>query len=443
MEQLLVTVMSVVLSFLCLGEFTASTLASMLLSLCCIGLTLWMKTLRSRWAWVPTTLACVAPLAMPSLMPMLPAAGYACAQMGETTPLELTDRTAGARSVNARASTRTSREVVFGFAVPLIWIAPIVVGIWRTETGHMGSVPEDLPLALICSCGLLTLIAFVLGHDSRQADRMGGAWRHAQDEHRNYTRDMRSRLSYVAEERATATRMARLNERTRIARDIHDNVGHLLTRAIMQTEAARVVADAQGNTDAAKTLCEVSGTLHETMTMVRNSVHDLDDAGTDFAAMIDDAVRFDDSMQVVVNNDITHAPAAVARCCCMVIREALANAARHGSATQVQVNLHEFPSFWQLVVQDNGGSDSANQRRMPAPTTFSQSADMRGMGLANIEARVRVLNGTCTYGPNELGWRVFASIPKAGFADARSPYAVMNGDASGETDKMTRQGECS
>ena len=36
----------------------------------------------------------------------------------------------------------------------------------------------------------------------------------------------------------------------------------------------------------------------------------------------------------------------------------------------------------------------------------------RGMGLADIEARVRALGGTCTYGPNGPGWRVFASIPK-------------------------------
>ncbi len=440
MEQLLVTVMSVVLAFLCLEEFTTSTLASMLLSLCCIGLTLWMKTLRNQWAWIPPVLACAAPLAIPSLTPMLPAAGYACAQMNESEAIR-TAQTGDVQPANAQAHTRTPREIAIDFVAPLIWIAPIFVGLWRAATSHMEPTAQSPSLTLICSCGLLTLIAFIMGYESRQADRMGRAWQRAQDERRDNTRDMRLRLSYVAEERATATRMAKLHERTRIARDIHDNVGHLLTRAIMQTEAARVVADTQGNVDAAKTLCEVSGTLHETMIMVRRSVHDLDDAGTDFAAMIDDAVRFDDSMQVVVNNDITHAPAAVARCCCMVIREALSNAARHGSATQVQVNLHEFPAFWQLVVQDNGGSDSANQRRMPAPTTFSQSADMRGMGLSNIEARVRVLNGTCAYGPNELGWRVFASIPKARLADARPPYAVMSGGASGETDKMTRQGE--
>ena len=42
------------------------------------------------------------------------------------------------------------------------------------------------------------------------------------------------------------------------------------------------------------------------------------------------------------------------------------------------------------------------------------SADelMRGMGLADIESRVRALGGTAVCGPYEGGWRVFVSVPK-------------------------------
>ena len=37
---------------------------------------------------------------------------------------------------------------------------------------------------------------------------------------------------------------------------------------------------------------------------------------------------------------------------------------------------------------------------------------MRGMGLADIESRVRALGGTAVCGPYEDGWRVFVSVPK-------------------------------
>ena len=53
------------------------------------------------------------------------------------------------------------------------------------------------------------------------------------------SRSVRSRIADIDEERAQSIRMATLGERTRIAREIHDNVGHLLTRAIMQAQAGR------------------------------------------------------------------------------------------------------------------------------------------------------------------------------------------------------------
>lgn len=84
--------------------------------------------------------------------------------------------------------------------------------------------------------------------------------------------------------------MATLGERTRIAREIHDNVGHLLTRAIMQAQAGRAVAEATDDEVAARGFTTLGETLDDAMTMVRRSVHDLEDDGTDFAAQIEAAV---------------------------------------------------------------------------------------------------------------------------------------------------------
>ena len=88
-------------------------------------------------------------------------------------------------------------------------------------------------------------------------------------------------------------------ERTRIAREIHDNVGHLLTRAIMQAQAGKTVAKATNDTVAAQGFATLGATLDDAMTMVRRSVHDLEDDGTDFAAQIDDAVTSFDGISPV------------------------------------------------------------------------------------------------------------------------------------------------
>ena len=109
-------------------------------------------------------------------------------------------------------------------------------------------------------------------------------------------------------------------------------------------------------------------------------------------------------LKVDLNNGIETAPAPVCRCLATIVREALTNTVRHSSARSAQVILRDLPAFWQMVVQDDGGS----QQSQP---------DSRGMGLADMEARARALGGTANSGPNRQGWKVFVSLPKEPWSD--------------------------
>ena len=234
-------------------------------------------------------------------------------------------------------------------------------------------------------------------------------WR-IEDTERYRIRQLHGRINDLDEERAQATRMAHLSERTRIARDIHDNVGHLLTRAIMQIQAGRVVAQSKGDQSTERILDDVGKTLNEAMTTIRRSVHDLEDEGTDFASQMEEASS-EASMgrlKVDLNNGIETAPAPVCRCLATIVREALTNTIRHSSAKSAQVVLRDLPAFWQLVVQDDGGS----QQSQPDGTHPKEPELQRGMGLADMEARARALGGTANSGPNRQGWKVFISLPK-------------------------------
>ena len=285
---------------------------------------------------------------------------------------------------------------------------------------------------------LVALLGFVLGRARVSSDVARCALLRAQDMARESTRSNRLRIADIDEERAQSVRMAILGERTRIAREIHDNVGHLLTRAIMQAQAGKTVAEATNDTVAAQGFATLGTTLDDAMTMVRRSVHDLEDDGTDFAAQINDAVTSFDGISpgfaVTLANDIAKAPAPVSRCFATVIREALSNVMHHSAAHEASVTLRDFPAFWQLVIQDPGPSmpksdefqtTATQPRTMRATRVGSRlaadgaadmrgSADelMRGMGLADIESRVRALGGTAVCGPYEGGWRVFVSVPK-------------------------------
>ncbi|MGI6590126.1 MAG: sensor histidine kinase [Eggerthellaceae bacterium] len=209
-------------------------------------------------------------------------------------------------------------------------------------------------------------------------------------------RDLLARQEYEAQ-------LATMTERSRIAREIHDNVGHLLTRAIMQVEALRVV---HGQEPAVKKDFEAVGaTLNEALSTMRTSVHGLADEACDLSVQIRqtvDAACRDTGLEATCLISAGEATPQVTSCLTAVVREALSNTLRHADqATGVKVELVEHPGFWRMTITDNG--------QRPKAATNGE-----GFGLVSMEQRVRALGGTmnAAYSDRAHGFVVFVSIPK-------------------------------
>lgn len=213
------------------------------------------------------------------------------------------------------------------------------------------------------------------------------------------------------QERMRRTR-DKLQERARIAREIHDNVGHQLTRASLQTEALRVVhANEPG---VAADFADVKYTVDEALQLVRASVHALNDNAANLSVQLErivEGARSDSGPQIELEVLAEHAPANVANCFAAVLREALSNAMHHAHAKTITVRCMEHPSFYQLIVTDDGAD----------ATPASSSNVAEGMGLVSMRERVEALGGTFTAGlrAGAPGWRVFATVPKQQGDDAR------------------------
>ena len=200
-------------------------------------------------------------------------------------------------------------------------------------------------------------------------------------------------------------RAAALSERTRIAREIHDGVGHLLTRLLLQVKALQVVHRDESGVVA--DLTTLDGGLDEALDSMRRSVHALSDDGEELATSLNllgsrcgiESVRVDCSTEA-------EPPAVVARCVVAVVREALTNAARHGGAHSARVAVTDYPAFWQVTV-DNDGTVPAEGE--PAVGCRVGS----GLGLRSMTERVEALGGRVRITPRPR-FTVFATIPKDG-----------------------------
>lgn len=252
---------------------------------------------------------------------------------------------------------------------------------------------------------ILSVAATLLSLRTAQLEREQQRMRCTRDELQERALALEARNRDLADRQDYEVELATLAERARIAREIHDNVGHQLTRASLQTEALRVVHADEPRI--AADFADVKRTVDEALQLVRASVHALNDNAVDLSVQLErivEGARSDGGPQIELEVMTEHAPANVANCFAAVLREALSNAMRHAHAKTITVRCMEHPSFYQLIVTDDGTG---------GVRTGARSAT-GGMGLASMRERVEALGGTFTAGSRvgASGWRVFATIPK-------------------------------
>lgn len=259
---------------------------------------------------------------------------------------------------------------------------------------------------------ILSIAATLLSLRTAQLEREQKRMRRTRDKLQERALALEARNRDLADRQDYEIELATLAERARIAREIHDNVGHQLTRASLQAEALRVVhADEPG---VAVDFADVKRTVDEALQLVRASVHALNDNAVDLSVQLErivEGARSDGGPQIELEVLAEHAPANVANCFAAVLREALSNTMRHACAHAVTVRCMEHPSFYQLIVTDDGAGG----------VQASGHGAAEGMGLASMRERIEALGGTFTAGPRAGagGWRVFATVPRQQGDDAR------------------------
>ena len=284
------------------------------------------------------------------------------------------------------------------------WVA-LGIGVAFVFALVAGFRTDALTARTLLLTAILSVAATLLSLRTAQLEREQERMRRTRDELQERALVLEVRNRDLADRQDYEVELATLAERARIAREIHDNVGHQLTRASLQAEALRVVhADEPG---VAGDFADVKRTVDEALQLVRTSVHALNDNAVDLSVQLErivEGARSDGGPQIELEVTAEHAPANVANCFAAVLREALSNTMRHACAHVVTVRCMEHPSFYQLIVTDDGTGGTRTGGRGVA----------EGMGLGSMRERIEALGGTFTAGPRAGagGWRVFATVPK-------------------------------
>jgi signal transduction histidine kinase len=209
--------------------------------------------------------------------------------------------------------------------------------------------------------------------------------------------------------------MAAIRERNRIAREIHDTLGHSLTLLAVQLETATQF-EARGDPGLHEELREAQRVAKGCLADVRHSVAALrpDNASAD---SLQDGLRTlvaEFAMtcrDIAIELDLDEATRPLGPDLSMTLyrcaQEALTNIRKHARATKVLVSLStsdEPVSQVELTVLDNGQG--------AADRNVAHEAQPAGYGLLGMRERVALLGGTIIAGPGPAqGWRVEVVIP--------------------------------
>ncbi|MFI1329369.1 sensor histidine kinase [Streptomyces sp. NPDC020845] len=221
----------------------------------------------------------------------------------------------------------------------------------------------------------------------------------------------------AAEERA-----ARLASRNRLARELHDSVGHALSAVTLQASAARKVLDAdpefarQALAAIEETTRDAVGELDSVLGLLRED--DESGNGGDRTAPTPTLADLDGllartraaGVTVVLSapGPLDRLPPAVSREAYRIVQEGLSNALRHAGRVPVRLRITECTT-------EDGELEITMENPVERVSGAARRQRTGGRGLRGIAERTELLRGSCTWGPtgdgSEDGWRLTVRIP--------------------------------
>ena len=182
-----------------------------------------------------------------------------------------------------------------------------------------------------------------------------------------------------------------LEERQRIAKDIHDTAGHSITTVIMQTEAAKRILE-QDPKEAKQKIVAANLQAKHALDELRDSVHLLSgsSANQTLSSALEEILHEStDGTEIIIRShveDITVSPAKQ-RFLCNSLKEGISNGLRHGKATAFWFELKEEDGKVFFLLSDNGKGVEKNLKE--------------GFGLSAMRNRAKTLGGEVTFESEE------------------------------------------
>jgi signal transduction histidine kinase len=214
-----------------------------------------------------------------------------------------------------------------------------------------------------------------------------------------------------------------LDERARIAREIHDVLAHSLGALGIQVQAARAVLSDHGDIAKADELLAAAQQMaSEGLVETRRAVHALRSDAPPLEAELarvseTHAQRYHVAARFGTGGVPAPLPPETTLALLRVAQESLVNAAKHAAGQSIDMRLDYGDAGIRLTIRNDLGAAAAS----PPPDGAQLSTADGGYGLTGMAERLRLLNGTLAAGPDGGQWVVTAAVPRGAAGTGKMP----------------------
>ncbi|WP_147804469.1 sensor histidine kinase [Alkalicoccus halolimnae] len=227
-----------------------------------------------------------------------------------------------------------------------------------------------------------------------------------------YTRNKQEILAnQLREANERISQLMVMEERQRIARDLHDTLGQKLSLIGMKSDLAEKLVETKPD-KAQVEIEDINRTARMALKEVRELVADM--KGT---RLRDELLHVQEilnvagiNLEVQGNREFTNVPLLVENTLSMCLKEAVTNIVKHSRATECQISITESAREIIVSVQDNGVGFSKQV------TTFQES------GVQGMKERLEFINGTLTI-DSVQGTRLLMRVPRIAMSVKREERA--------------------
>jgi signal transduction histidine kinase len=237
-------------------------------------------------------------------------------------------------------------------------------------------------------------IAWLVGRDMRRR--------------RHHVEDLQSRAQRLEIEREEKALLAAAEERTRIARELHDVVAHSVSVIVAQARAGPLLLDDRTGAASAFRTIEATGRdalveLRRLLGILRSEDEQLaigPQPGLDsLRSLVEQVSTSGVPVRLRVEGTPTSLPAGVDLAAYRIVQEALTNVVKHADAASADVVIRYRPAALEVAVVDDGIGAAA-------------AGNGGGHGLIGVRERVALYGGTVEAGPRDGGgYELRARLP--------------------------------